>query len=95
VATAACRRRLEFFGNAKVPNDKLVNFESSDSGATNCQSTDGHSVDGQCADSDCTQRERAKCLRCHARCSKFVRARSIGFLRRAAREMSVHSIANT
>jgi len=32
---------LELFGNAKVPNDKLVNFQSADSGTTNGQSANG------------------------------------------------------
>jgi hypothetical protein len=37
------RRRwcLKAFGNAKLPNNKFVNFQSSDSGTTDRQSTDG------------------------------------------------------
>jgi hypothetical protein len=33
--------------NAKVPNNKLVDFEPPDSGATDRQSTNGKSADGQ------------------------------------------------
>ncbi len=32
---------LKVFGNAKLPNNKFVNFQSPDSGAANGQSTDG------------------------------------------------------
>ena len=58
---------VKLFGNAKPPDHELVDFQSSDSGATYCQFTDGNSTDGQRADGDCTQCQSAKYLRCDAR----------------------------
>jgi hypothetical protein len=46
-------RGLELFGNAKAPNDELVNLQSSDPGTTNGQSTNGYRTDGYCTDRKC------------------------------------------
>lgn len=54
---------LQVIDYAKVPNDKLVNLQSSDARTTDCQSTNGYSTDGQCTDSECAQRQRAESWR--------------------------------
>jgi hypothetical protein len=94
---SALRVRLrgghEPFGNAKVPNDELVDFQSSDSGATDGQPTDGKSADGHGTDRDCTQGQRAKCLRSAPRRSNFASTRSAGFQGQVAGERLFHRVA--
>ena len=93
---ARLRWRVKLFGNAKPPHDELVNLQSLDSGATDCQPADGYGTDGQCADRDRTQRQRAKCSRCDdAHRSVFPRAGSADFSRQAAGQIPEHGIANT
>jgi hypothetical protein len=41
--------RLKVFDNAKLPNHKLINFETSDTGATDRELTNSYGTDGQCA----------------------------------------------
>ena len=52
ILRVAIRRRLQFFSDAKVPNDKLVDFESPDSCATDRQPTNSESADGQRSNRD-------------------------------------------
>jgi hypothetical protein len=54
------RRDLQSFGHAKPPNDKLVNVQSSDSRAANCQSPNGYRAESQRAERRGTHRTRTK-----------------------------------
>ena len=48
---------MQVLGNAKPPNDELVNFQTAYSSTPNRKATNSHSADGQCTDS-----QRAECL---------------------------------
>jgi hypothetical protein len=73
------RRGHELFGNAKAPNDKLVNFQSPDLRSTDCQFTNGHRTDGDRANCGGAQRKRTKRSRSDAKGWKCSRAHSLAF----------------
>jgi len=53
-ATSTFRTRpgwdVEFFSDAKMANNKLINLQSSNAGASDRQATNGDCSDGECAD---------------------------------------------
>ena len=48
---------VKLLGYDEAPNGQLVDFQPSDPGATDCQSTNGKCTDGYCADCNCAQRK--------------------------------------
>ena len=50
---------LDLFDYSQAPQDQLVNFQSFDSGAADCQPADGHRTDRQGAQCNRTQSEAA------------------------------------
>ena len=73
---------LERIQHPKVPHDELINFQSSDGGATDCQSTDRNRPQGERTQRDRTQRQRSDRLRRGARCAALG-ARSVGWFAQA------------
>jgi hypothetical protein len=53
---------LKLFSNAQASNDKLVDLQFADSGATDCQTTHGYRTDCNCTDGDRAHRQSANCL---------------------------------
>jgi len=56
------RRCLQLLSNAKVPNNKLVDFEPPESSATDRQATNSKGADGQRSNRDGGKRQRANRL---------------------------------
>ncbi len=83
-----CWGRLGVLRSPNLPHDKLVDLQSSDSGATDRQPADRQRADRQRAERDCTRRQCAQCLRRAAHGSKIARARG-------ARFRSVHLAVTT
>ena len=54
---------VKLLGYDKAPNGQLVDFQPSDPGATDCQSTNGKCTEGYCSDCNCAQRKSAHCKR--------------------------------
>jgi len=54
---------VKLLGYDKAPNGQLVDFQPSDPGATDCQSTNGKGTDGYCSDCNCAQGNPAHCKR--------------------------------
>lgn len=91
---AGLRRNLERFDNPQPAHDKLVNVQTSDSGATDCQAADGKRTDGERTDRRRTQRESAQRLQCVTGRLDFAAALTARFLTQSAGEMPVHGIAS-
>jgi hypothetical protein len=54
---------LQLLGDEKAPNGQFVDFQPSDAGATDCQSSNGKRTDCYCADCNCPKR-KAACRKC-------------------------------
>ena len=57
--TGHALRGAKLLGYNKAPNGQLVDFQPSDPGATDCQSTNGKCTESYGADCNCTQRKPA------------------------------------
>jgi hypothetical protein len=56
-------RGVKFLGYDKAPNQQLIDYQPTDTGATNRQSTNSDCTEGDGTDCQCAQREAAYCQR--------------------------------
>jgi hypothetical protein len=64
---------LQFIGNAKPPDNKVINLDTTNSSATNRKATDCQSANGQRTECDCANGQRAYGRRACCLCANALR----------------------